>query len=107
MLMNKILLVTLTVFTAVTLFACVPGLSSKNEVGDVVKTASQIADFSLPSGYAPEFAGKVGNYTAVSYNPGDGHSHLYLIQSKDAKDSKELSKMLTSLLPGSIDRHAR
>ncbi len=105
--MNKILLAAITVLIAVTLFACVPGLSTENKSRDVSQTASQLADFSLPSGYAPEFAGKIGNYTAVSYNPGDGHSHLYLIQSQDAKDREELSKMLTSLVPGSVDWRAR
>ena len=105
--MNKILLAAVVAIAAATLLACVPGASANGDTQDVIKTASQIADFSLPSGYAPEFAGKIGNYTAVSYSPGDGHSHLYIVQSQNANDREELSKMLQSLVPGSSDRHAR
>ncbi len=105
--MNKILLTAVIALIAITLSACVPGVTMQAGSRDVAKTASQIADFTLPSGYSPEFAGKLGNYTAVSYSPGDGHSHLYLVQSGKAEDREQLSEMLTSLVPGSSDRYSR
>ncbi len=105
--MNKILLIAISVLAAASMLACAPGASTKPGGADVSKTAAEIADFDLPSGYAPEFAGKLGNYTAVSYSPGDGHSHLYLVQSENADDQEKLSEMLASLVPGSSDRHAR
>lgn len=42
--------------------------------------AGRIADFDLPSGYRPDVAIDVAGYTFVSYAPGDGHSHIMLIQ---------------------------
>lgn len=105
--MNKILLTAVAGMVAATLFACAPSISIGGGAQDVSRAASEIADFSLPSGYVPEFAGRMGDYVAVSYNPGDGHSHLYLIQSRNANDGQELSKMLENLVPGSGDRHSR
>ncbi len=105
--MNKILLTVAAAIVAATLFACVPGVSIKTDAQEVAKTASQIADFSLPTGYVPEMAGKMGDYIAASYNRGDGHSHLYLIQSQKAEDGQGLSESLTSVMPGSRDRYAR
>jgi hypothetical protein len=105
--MNKMLLIAITALVAATIFACGAGLPMTNGNPDVSGTASQIADFTLPAGYSPEFAGRLGDYTAVSYSPGDGHSHLYLIQSRKAEDQQKLSEMLTSLVPGSIDWQSR
>jgi hypothetical protein len=105
--MNKMLLVAITALTAVMLSSYVSGASTKDGDQGVSETASQIADFTLPSGYTTEFAGKLGDYTAVSYNPGDGHSHLYLIQSENSDDREKLSEMLSSLVSGSSDRYSR
>ena len=44
------------------------------------QTANRIADFTLPAGYREEYAVNLGGYQAVSYNPGDGHSHVVLLQ---------------------------
>src|SRR5512146_760136 len=60
-----------------------------------------------PPGIRRSLPGRSETIWLFPITPGDGHSHLYLIQSKDAKDREELSKMLTSLVPGSIDWHAR
>ncbi len=105
--MNKNALTAVIALITIALSACIPGVSMQAGSRDVSKTASQIAEFTLPSGYSPEFAGKLGNYTAVSYSPGDGHSHLYLVQSGKTEDREKLSDMLTSIMPGSSDRYSR
>jgi hypothetical protein len=74
---------------------------------DVAKAAASIAEFALPANYAPEFTAQLGGYTAVAYNPGDGHSHLYLIQSDKEADREKLAQALTDLVPGSSDPNTR
>ncbi len=52
----------------------------QSEPGKVAATAAKIAEFTLPSGYGPEAAVEIAGYQFVSYAPGDGHSHIMLIQ---------------------------
>lgn len=47
---------------------------------DVAAAAGQIADFDLPAGYRPEFGVHFLGFTFVGYTPGDGHSHLMMMQ---------------------------
>ncbi len=48
--------------------------------GKVQEVAGQIADFQLPENYRSEASVALGDYTFVSYAPGDGHSHIQLVQ---------------------------
>ncbi len=42
--------------------------------------AVRIADFQLPAGYRSEASLSLGGYTFISYAPGDGHSHIQMVQ---------------------------
>lgn len=77
------------------------------EVAD--KAATSIADFSLPEGYQPELALDLAGYTIVSYNPGDGHSHLYLVQAPASQEvtPDKLEAMLAQSQVGQKDRNSR
>jgi hypothetical protein len=105
--MNKILLITLATVLVVGLSACTPGISINSDSEKIFKAASEIADFNLPAGYSSEFTAQLAGYTAVSYNPGDGHSHLYLIQSEKETGSEKLAQMLGDLVPGSSNPNTR
>lgn len=77
------------------------------ETRKVGETAAEIADFNLPDGYYPEFSASLLGYTIVAFTPGDGHSHLYLIQSEKASDADKLEEMLSMLAPGSMNTQTR
>jgi len=105
--MNKILLITIAVILLATLFACAPNVTMNSNPDDVANAASEIADFEPPAGYASEFTASLLGYTVAAYNPGDGHSHLYLIQSEKEADSEKLEQMLADLVPGSKNSNTR
>lgn len=105
--MNKILLLTIAFILMATLFACAPNVTINSNPDDVLSAASEIADFELPAGYSSEFTARLLGYTVAAYNPGDGHSHLYLIQSEKESDAEKLAQMLTELVPGSSDPKTR
>ena len=105
--MNKFLLVTIALILVATLPACASRIAIDADDEKISKAASDIADFSLPAGYSPEFTAQLAGYTTVAYNPGDGHSHLYLIQSEKETDKEELAATLANLIPGSSDRNTR
>ena len=105
--MNKILIITFAVILLAILAACAPRVSINGKSEDVSSAAAEIADFEVPAGYAPEFSASLGAYTVAAYSPGDGHSHLYMIQSEDDTDSKKLEEMLADMAPGSSDRNTR
>ena len=52
----------------------------QSDPAQVAVAANRIADFQLPSGYKSEVAIDFGGYLFVSYTPGDGHSHIMLVQ---------------------------
>lgn len=105
--MNKILFFAIATVLLITLFACAPRIAINGNPEDVSSAAAEIADFDLPAGYAPEFSASLGSYDLAAYSPGDGHSHLYLIQSENEADSQELEKILTDMAPGSRDPNTR
>lgn len=105
--MNKILFLTIVTILMAALFACAPNVTTDSNPDLVSDAASQIADFEPPAGYNSEFMAHMLGYTVAAYSPGDGHSHLYLIQSEKESDGEELAKMLTELVPGSSDANAR
>ncbi len=76
---------------------------------DVAKQAAKIADFTLPEGYRPEMAFEMNGYSIVSYNPGDGHSHLYLVQAPTGTDitPEKVETMLAQEKTGQQDRTTR
>lgn len=75
-----------------------------NQTADI---AADIADFDLPAGYTADFSAAMSGYSAVAYSPGDGRSHLYLIQSSQDDDGAALEKSLTTLVPGASDANTR
>jgi hypothetical protein len=105
--MNKILLIAMTAFLLATLVACAPRVAINSDVEQISKASSDIVDFNLPADYSPEFTAQLAGYTAVAYNPGDGHSHLYLIQSENETDGEKLAQTLTDLVPGSSNPNTR
>ncbi len=101
--MKQIIKTLLVLFVLTGLFACTPTATINVNPEQVPNAASDIADFDLPAGYAPEFTASLLGYTVAAYNPGDGHSHLYLIQSEKESDGENLAQMLEELAPGSND----
>ena len=89
------------------LSACASGDSINTESEKVTSAAAEIADFDLPMGYSADFTAQLMGYTVAAYNPGDGHSHLYLIQSADEADGEKLASMLEEVVPGSSDPQTR
>jgi hypothetical protein len=89
------------------LSACGAGYSFNTESEQVTSAAAEIADFDLPTGYTADFTASLMGYTVAAFNPGDGHSHLYLIQSADEADGEKLASMLDEVIPGSSDSHTR
>ena len=72
-----------------------------HDAAKVSRAASAITDFELPAGYAPEFTASLMGYAVAAFNRGDGHSHLYLIQSTKGSDAAKLFRWLARLAPGS------
>lgn len=105
--MNKLLLLILVVILLLSQSGCNTKVTINNDPADVSSAAAEIADFDLPAGYAPEFTAKLLGYTVAAYHPGDGHSHLYLIQSEKESDQEKLAEMLGQLAPGSSDPNSR
>lgn len=73
----------------------------------VNQAAAEIADFTLPDGYQPEFTASAMGYTLVGYEPGDGASHLYLVQAQDQSFSKDIDEVIDEMVPGKKDRKNR
>jgi hypothetical protein len=97
---TKILcLILLTLFLA----ACGADVSLSTDSGNVTNTAAEIAEFTLPTGYAPEFTTTVMGYDLAAYSRGNGPSHIYLIQSEDAADWEKLTQVLDEIVIGSGD----
>ncbi len=76
---------------------------------DVAAAAANIASIHLPDGYRPEYAVNLGGYFLISYNPGDGHSHLYLVQAGagQAVSQSKLDELLGQAQLGQTDRSTR
>ena len=91
----------------VLLTACTANNAIETNAEKAVSLAASIADFDLPAGYRPEFSASLEGYTLVSYSPGDGHSHLYLIQSEKESDGEKLTTMVDQIAPGSYDPQTR
>ena len=89
------------------LSACGSANSINTDAEHVASAAAEIADFELPAGYRADFTARLMGYTVAAFNPGDGHSHLYLIQSEEETDGDKLAGMLESLAPGSSDAQTR
>jgi hypothetical protein len=97
---SQILLIATSVIILATLSAC-GRVEATDDTEHVMRATSEIADFDLPSGYAPESTAQLLGYTAVSYKGVSDPSHLYLIQSENEADGEELERMLARLAPGS------
>jgi len=96
------------VILVVLLAACGVNAALETDAKKVASTAAKIAEFDLPTGYAPEFSAKLEAYSLVSYNtPGDGHSHLYLVQSQDTADTAKLAQALKDIIPGENNPETR
>lgn len=74
---------------------------------DVAAAADEIADFTAPASYSPEFMAEINGYTVVSYRPNQGNGHLYWVQSRDAADASQMEEALNEMNPGEKDRKAR
>ena len=105
--MKQTLFLTIGTLLLAALSACVPEVTLNSNPEDVSSAASTIADFEPPAGYTSDFTASLLGYTVAAYNPGDGHSHLYLIQSEKEADGEKLAQMLADLVPGSSDPNTR
>lgn len=85
------------------LSACGSDTALNTGAEQVTSAAAEIADFELPAGYSADFTARLMGYTVAAFNPGDGHSHLYLIQSENEEDGKHLESMLDQVAPASSD----
>ena len=102
---NKILCLTISAIALVSMTACGTTGNINLDAEKVADAAAQIADFDLPDGYSADFTASLMGYSIAAYNPGDGHSHMYLIQSENEADSEKLTEMLEQLVPGTTDSH--
>jgi len=105
--MNKIVLALLGITLLVGLAACSAAPAVNTDPAEVSRAANNIADFDLPLDYQPEFSASLAGYTMAAFNPGDGHSHLYLIQSQKEADGEMLAKSLQEFVPGLSDSYTR
>lgn len=67
----------------------------------VARVAATIADFTAPQDYVPEYTAQLAGYTLVAYNPGDGYSHLMLLQAPPdvTADQDSLMRQLSEMEP--------
>lgn len=56
------------------------GRNFETNPAQVTPIATDIADFDLPTGYKPTFGMSIAGFKVVSYDPGDGNSHIWLMQ---------------------------
>jgi Na+-translocating ferredoxin:NAD+ oxidoreductase RnfG subunit len=106
--MNKRnILLSVLVVMFVLLTACMTNTAVDTNADTAVNIAAEIADFDLPADYVSEFSASLEGYTLVSYSPGDGHSHLYLIQSENESDGEKLAGLVEQIAPGSYDPQTR
>ena len=105
--MKKLTKILFSLFLLSSISACATMVSIDAAPEEVANMANKIADFDIPKGYQPEFSTSLNGYIVVSYNPGDGHSHLYLIQSDNEDDGEKLESMLDQIAPGSYDPQTR
>lgn len=103
---TQIMLVIVSAIILILSSAC-GTIEATDDSQHVAKLASKIADFDLPTGYAPEFSAEMLGYTLAGYKGASGPSHLYFIQSENEADGEELERMLTQLAPGSSDPNTR
>ncbi len=103
----KHLIVVLVV--TVLLAGCAGSLPNKTSAQDVAKAAANIADFTLPEEYQPEYTLTLAGFTIVSYNPAGGYSHLFLVQAPaDYKeDQAKLEETLHQAQSGKKDDTTR
>lgn len=105
--MNTIVKFFLALALLAGLSACGTGYSINTDAEQVASAAAEIADFGLPAGYSADFTARLMGYTMAAFHPGDGHSHLYLIQSENEADGEQLESMLDQVAPGSSDPRTR
>ena len=101
---TKLLMVSISFLLAATLSACKNITVNNREIDNAAAT---IADFDLPGGYTPDFTASLMGYTMVSYTPGNDVSHLYLVQSENVMDGKELEQGLSKMVPDAYDSNSR
>lgn len=97
----------LSAILIVLLSACTANNPVETADDQITNAAAAIADFDLPANYRPEFSASLEGYTFVSYNLGDDHSHLYLIQSEKESDGEKLASAVEQIAPGSYDPQTR
>ena len=102
--MKPMIKFTLTLVCISMLLVLAACTADANQTADI---AADIADFDLPAGYTADFSAAMSGYSVAAYSPGDGQSHLYLIQSSQDADGDALEKSLTNLVPGASDVKAR
>lgn len=105
--MNTLTKILIVLVLLAGLSACAPGDSINTESEKVASAAAEIVDFDLPAGYTAEFTARLMGYTVAAFNPGDGRSHLYLIQSTDEADGETLESILDEVVPGASDPQTR
>jgi hypothetical protein len=97
----------LIILMAALMTACGVNLAIETDTEKIDSAAAEITSFELPAGYRSEFSANLNEYTLVSYTPGDGYSHLYLVQSKNAADTDKLLRAMQEIIPGQYDPDAR
>jgi hypothetical protein len=95
------------ILLALLVSACGVNATVNTEADKVASIAAEIVAFDLPTGYSPEFSASLSGYKMVSYNPGDGHSHLFFIQSEKDSDGDKLAKMISQIVPGEYEPQTR
>ncbi len=71
---------TILAVSAVGLAGVTAGRTIDTDPAHVNAAAAQIADFDLPAGWKPDHTTEIAGWLLAAYTPGDGHSHIYLVQ---------------------------
>ena len=98
----------ITILALLALMACGgPTLTLNRDAAQVDAAAGKMADFDLPDGYHTDFAANMMGYSVAAYSNGEGHSHLYLIQSDNDADGGALESRIGQLHLSAGDQQAR
>lgn len=93
----------------VLLSACSTQISLNTQADQVASAAARIADFQLPEGYQAEYTADLAGYTLAAYHPGDGHSHLFLVQAGEGTqiDQSKLEDLVNQQPAGRKNHQTR
>ena len=94
--MKRFFLMSLLLIAALLVAGC--GMISTGE--DAAAQAGEIADFTVPAGFTPEFGMNVADVLMLGYNHSDERSHIFLMQAPESANitAEEMEQQLRESL---------